>query len=89
MVREIAVDCSDVVRFRCSVKAKGRAIFRVMIADAEWFIVACKETGRPVTVLPRTHDVYKPGFDSRLWRKNAKQKKDRVRGRNARRWGLS
>lgn len=55
-------------RFRCNLKAKGRAAYKVMLGDQVWFVVADKAGMVPITVLPREDPLYADDFNPRIRR---------------------
>lgn len=55
-------------RFRCNLRQRERAAYRVEIDGQHWFIVADKFTGAPLTVMPRNNVIYSDDFKPKKYR---------------------
>lgn len=55
-------------RFRCNLKNKGRAAYKIIVGDQLWFIVVDKAASVPITVMPREDPIYADDFNPRIRR---------------------
>lgn len=67
-------------RFRCNLKNKGRAAYKIMVGDQLWFIVADKAASVPITVMPREDPIYADDFCPRRRRGLPVRQRDRKPG---------
>lgn len=86
-IQEAMERADDRVRFKCRTLKKGSNVYRVQIDGEEWLIIADQRENRPITVVPRTDPLYRPGYSAKFAMGGMRRTKFKPSGRREARRG--